>query len=50
MNCEYCDYSDIADWDQDKITGKASPVYWCERYKKMCSDIGKCQYETESEE
>ncbi len=50
MNCEDCDYRELADWDQDKTTGKASPEYWCERYKKTCSDIGECQYETESEE
>ena len=47
MNCEDCDYSDIADWEQDKTTGKANPVYWCERYKKMCSSINECQYMAE---
>ncbi len=50
MNCEDCDYTDIADWEQDKTTGKARPVYWCERYRKMCSSIGECQYKTESED
>ena len=49
MICEDCDYTDIADWEQDKTTGKASPVYWCERYKKMCSNISECQYKAESE-
>lgn len=49
MNCEDCDYTDIADWEQDKITGKARPVYWCERYEKLCSSISECRYKTESE-
>lgn len=49
MNCEDCEYTDIADWEQDKTTGKARPVYWCERYKKMCSSISECQYKAEEE-
>lgn len=50
MNCEDCEYADIADWEQDKATGKVSPVYWCERYKEMCSSISECQYKAEEED
>ena len=51
MNCEDCIDSDIADWEQDAKTGKAKAIYWCERYKKLCSDIHECQkYKPESEE
>lgn len=50
MNCEDCDYIDLADWDQDETTGKAIPVYWCERYKKECSSISECQYKAEGGE
>lgn len=42
--CENCDYSDIAGWEQDKKTGKANPIYWCEKYKKHCMDIKECQH------
>ncbi len=49
-DCENCDYTDIADWEQDVRTGKATPVYWCERYKKLCSEIAKCKYKPESED
>lgn len=50
MNCEDCNYTDIADWEQDETTGKAKPVYWCERYKKLCSSISECRYKAESED
>ena len=51
MNCEDCDYTEIAYWEQDeKDIDKANPVYWCERYRKLCSSISECQYEAESEE
>jgi hypothetical protein len=49
MNCEDCNYIDIADWEQDETTGKAKPVYWCERYKELCSSISECQYKAEEE-
>jgi hypothetical protein len=49
MNCEDCDYTDIADWKQDEKTGKAKAVYWCERYEKLCSNISECKYKAESE-
>ena len=42
--CENCAYTDIADWEQDKKTGKATPIYWCKRHKKVCADIRECQY------
>ena len=32
--CEDCDYSEIMDWEQDAKTGKAKPIYWCERHKE----------------
>jgi len=32
--CEDCDYSEIMDWEQDTKTGKAKPIYWCERHKE----------------
>lgn len=50
MNCEDCDYTDIAYWEQDETTEKASPVYWCERYKELCSNISECRYKIESED
>lgn len=42
--CKDCDYTDIADWEEDKKTGKAKPIYWCERYNKYCEDIKECEY------
>jgi len=50
MNCEDCDYTDIADWKQDEKTGKAKAVYWCERYEKLCSNISECKHKAESED
>lgn len=41
-NCEDCIDTDIADWEINENTGKATPVLWCERYKKFCSDISEC--------
>ena len=29
--CEDCIFSEIVDWKQDE-TGKAKPVYWCEKH------------------
>ena len=43
-NCEDCDYTDIIDWEQDVESGKATPIYWCERYKTSCENIKKCKY------
>ena len=37
--CENCDYSEIMDWEQDAKTGKAKPIYWCERHKEPCDDV-----------
>ena len=42
--CEDCEYTEIVDWEQDKKTGKAEPIYWCERYEKECNDIKECEY------
>ena len=42
-NCEDCIDTDIADWEINENTGKATPVLWCERYKKFCSDISECE-------
>lgn len=42
-NCEECIDTDIADWEINVITGKATPVLWCERYNKFCSDISECE-------
>lgn len=36
--CEDCDYSEIVDWEQDAKTGKAKPIYWCEKHKEPCTD------------
>lgn len=33
-----CVYADIAFWDQDHETGKATPEYYCERRKVMCDE------------
>lgn len=41
--CVECPYSDICDWDQDPKTGKASPIYWCEKLKIICDDKTKCK-------
>lgn len=41
-NCEDCIDTDIADWEINENTGKATPILWCERYKKLCSDISEC--------
>jgi hypothetical protein len=43
MTCDDCWYSEIADWKQDK-TGKAIPIYWCERHKKMCKEVKECSF------
>lgn len=50
MNCDDCIYIDIADWEQNAITGKATPVLWCEKYEKYCLDITDCKYYTEDSE
>jgi len=53
MNCEDCNYADIADWEEDEEDEKqwkAKAIYWCEKYKKLCSNISECQYKAESEE
>lgn len=42
--CKNCPYSDIYDWDQDPDTGKALPIYWCEKLKEMCDDKAKCKF------
>jgi hypothetical protein len=51
MNCEDCDYAEIADWEQDEKTWwKAKAVYWCKKHKALCSSISECQYKAESED
>ena len=42
-SCEDCVYADIAYWDQDTKTGKATPTYWCENHKQFCEDIQNCE-------
>lgn len=37
--CKDCDYSEIMEWEQDAKTGKAKPIYWCERHKELCDDV-----------
>ena len=49
MKCEDCYYSDIADWVQDVKTGKATPIYWCEKLKHLCDDIQECELKGEQE-
>jgi hypothetical protein len=44
MNCNDCVYVDIADWEQNAITGKAKAILWCEKYRHFCSDITDCEY------
>lgn len=44
MNCNDCVYADIADWEQNAITGKAKAILWCEKYRHFCSDITDCEY------
>ena len=50
MNCEKCDYADIYDWEQDAKTGKAKPLYWCERHSQFCEDMKECSYKESEEE
>lgn len=49
MDCENCEYTDLFDWEQDERTGKATPVYWCEKHREFCSDISECRYKAENE-
>ena len=49
-DCEKCDYTDRADWVQDTKTGKAEPIYWCERYNKCCDDIKECEHIKENKQ
>lgn len=42
--CEDCEYTEIVDWEQDKKTGKAKAILWCERYEKECDYIKECKY------
>lgn len=42
--CENCVYTDIADWEEDKETGKATPILWCERQEEYCDDICYCEF------
>ena len=44
ITCVECPYFDICDWDQDLKTGKASPIYWCEKLKVICDDKTKCKF------
>lgn len=44
MNCDDCLNAEIINWEQDVRTGKAKPIYWCEKYKHLCSSINECQY------
>ena len=48
--CDDCVYSDISHWTQMPVTGKATPVLWCEKYRHFCSDITECEYYTEDSE
>jgi hypothetical protein len=50
MNCSDCLYSDIAEWKLDEKTEKVNPIYWCERYRKLCTEIQECLMKAESEE
>jgi hypothetical protein len=50
MSCDDCVYTDIADWEEIVDTGKVKPVLWCEKYRKLCSDVTECKYIAESEE
>jgi len=43
LKCEDCIYSDIVDWEQDKKTGKATPIWWCEKHNKLCEDLQDCE-------
>lgn len=49
MNCDDCVYTDIADWEETGDTGKVKPILWCEKYRKLCSDVTNCEYKAESE-
>lgn len=50
MNCDNCVYTEISDWEQDRYTGKAKPVLWCERYEHFCLDVTDCEYEDDGED
>ncbi|MBO7450227.1 MAG: hypothetical protein J6U54_07625 [Clostridiales bacterium] len=36
--CENCFHYELVDWEDDAITGKAIPIYWCEKGVKDCTD------------
>lgn len=43
-------YSDLMDFLDDPRTGKAIPIYWCEKHKKVCtnnicSDYISCDFD-----
>ena len=42
-SCADCEFSELSGWEQDTKTGKATPVYWCEKHKKDCDEIQDCQ-------
>lgn len=46
--CNDCDYSEIVEWEQDAKTGKATPIYWCERKKICCEKITECEYKEQN--
>ena len=48
--CDDCVYTDIADWKEIADTGRVEPVLWCEKYRKLCSDVTDCKYKAESED
>ena len=41
--CEDCLYSDIVDWKQNTKTGKAKPIYWCEKYQHLYIGTQGCE-------
>ena len=41
--CEKCVLSEIVDWVQNTKTGKAKPVYWCEKEHEYCSKVIDCK-------
>lgn len=47
--CEGCSYIDIVDWEQDVKTGKTIVIYWCKRYRELCSNIQECKEVEENE-
>lgn len=42
--CDDCVNVEICDWEVEPKTGKAKPIYWCEKYSKFCENVSECKH------